>query len=128
MKKVTEQRIDLAYTAAEFRAEFDALLSKYNAQLGIGWHTKWAVLQILFPNIDENEGVTLIKAAKGKGMRYVMEREELMGWPKPTAVRLFDNIRLALAELGTIKLRSTPYRNTQELHDSLADYLKELEG
>lgn len=126
--KLTEQRIDLAFEAAEFRTKLDALLAEHSAHLGIGWYGKWTVLQVMFPTKTTEEAVTLIRAAKGKGMRYVMEQEELLGWPAPAAQQLFDNVIAALKELDNVPLTSTPYRTTRELRQSVESYLCGLTG
>lgn len=121
-------RIDLAFEAAEFRTKLDALLAEHNARIGIGWYGKWTVLQILFPTKTMDEAVTLIKAGKGKGMRYVTEQEELCGWPEPHAVQLFDDIVTALNELGDTPLIKTRYRTCKELAASVDSHLREIKG
>ena len=72
---LTPERVDVAFAAACFRDELDALLTKHNARLLIGWHGKWAKVQVMFPEASTKTVVTIMETAKGKRSRYVLQEE-----------------------------------------------------
>ncbi len=75
-KNLTPERVDVAFNAACFRDELDALLEKYKARLLLGWEGKWAKVQVMFPEASTETVVTIVETAKGKRMRYVTQVEE----------------------------------------------------
>lgn len=77
-RPLTPERFDLAFRAATFRKELDALMAKHGANLLIGWEGKWMVLQVHFPDIACDEALTLIRADKRGKVRYLREDEEIM--------------------------------------------------
>ena len=48
---------------------------KHNARLLVGWHGKWAKVQVMFPEASTKTVVTIIETAKGKRSRYVLREE-----------------------------------------------------
>lgn len=75
-KNITPERVDVAFAAACFRDELDALLEKHNAKMLLGWDGKWAKVQVMFPEASQTTVVTIVETAKGKKMRYVLQKEE----------------------------------------------------
>jgi hypothetical protein len=76
MKRLSPERVDLAFRALELRAELDALLAKHGAKLSLGWEGKYAYLQALFPEAGSNEALTLIKVRRDGRMTYLTTQEE----------------------------------------------------
>ena len=76
MSKLTADDLDLAFRAAEFRKEFDALLTKHNCRLQLGWGGKWAYLQLVWPD-NHAKALTLAKVQKGGKLRVITEAEEM---------------------------------------------------
>lgn len=72
--KLTAERMELAFKAAEFRQDLDALVEQYGARLQFGWQGKWAYLQVVFD--DSGEALTLCRVSKNGKVRYQTEKEE----------------------------------------------------
>lgn len=75
-RRLTAERAELAFAAAELRADLDAVLKKHNAKLQIGWEGKWAKLQFVFPALSTTEALSVVQCSKGGKMRYLTEAEE----------------------------------------------------
>ncbi len=68
--------MELAFKAAEFRKDFDALLDKHGCRLQLGWGGKWAYMQLVWPELD-HKALTLAKVQKGGRLRVLTEAEEM---------------------------------------------------
>lgn len=76
--------MELAFKAAEFRKEMDALLVRHNCRFGLGWgdnedknHRQEAYLQLHF--LDDplkHAAVTILSVRKGRKLKYLIEVEE----------------------------------------------------
>lgn len=69
-------KVDVAFRASVFRDELDALLTRHNARLLLGWNGKWAKLQVMFPEASQETVVTIAETKKGGVVRYVTQEEE----------------------------------------------------
>lgn len=74
-RNLTPERVDVAFAAACFRDELDALLQKHQARLLVGWSGKWAKVQVMFPEASTKTVVTIMETTKGKRSRYVLQEE-----------------------------------------------------
>lgn len=78
MKALSADRVDLAFRALAVRQSIDNVLAEHGATLQLGWHGKWAKLQVQFADVRET-AVTIVETTKGKAQRYLSEAEENTG-------------------------------------------------
>lgn len=80
MKKVKvdpndPRTMELAFKAAEMRADLDGVFRKHGGRLVLGWEGKWAYMQVVFDRAD-SLAVTLLKVPRGGKLKLLTEVEE----------------------------------------------------